>query len=162
MNEIELFKEKYKNLMERKGLKVKYFGSTRESWRWTKGRSDLDIFVYGDNIPPEVKAYGVLLIRDLNYELGLNLDDVPFQHWTPVYIDWSMRLLLKRLSEEEIIRSFTENVRKAVKEVSRFWWPFTYRQWWGLVDFAYRHRLSPLPLPPPYPPIPPLLFLKLL
>jgi predicted nucleotidyltransferase len=106
MNEIELFKEKCKNLMERKGLKVEYFGSTRESWRWTKGRSDLDIFVYGDNIPPEVKAYGVLLIRDLNYELGLNLDDVPFQHWTPVYIDWSMRLLLKRLSEERDHQEF--------------------------------------------------------
>jgi len=106
MNEIELFKGKYKNLMERKGLKVEYFGSTRESWRWTKGRSDLDIFVYGDNIPPEVKADGVLLIRDLNYELGLNLDDVPFQHWTPVYIDSPMRLSLKELSEEEITQEF--------------------------------------------------------
>ena len=58
MREIELFKKKYKDIMEEKGLKVEYFGSTKDCRRWRKGESDLDIFVYGDNIPLEVKAEG--------------------------------------------------------------------------------------------------------
>ena len=69
--------------MEKKGLKVEYFGSTENCRRWRKGKSDLDIFVYGDNIPLEVKVEGVLLVRDLNYELnlekGLQLIDLSFQ-----------------------------------------------------------------------------------
>jgi len=157
-----LFKRKYKDIMEKKGLKVEYFGSTEDSRRWEKGKSDLDIFVYGDNIPLEVKAEGVLLVRELNYELDLGLEDVPIQHWTPIYIDSPVRLVLKAISEEGIIRYFTETLRSVMKGLSSTWWPITYSEWWDTVEFAYKHRSSPLPMPPPYPPIPPAIFLKLL
>ncbi|RLF82185.1 hypothetical protein DRN48_09345 [Thermococci archaeon] len=162
MREIEVFKMKYKNVMERKGLRVEYFGSTKDSAKWKKGKSDLDIFVYGDNIPLEVKVEGVLLVRDLNYELELELQNVPFQHWTPIYIDSQGRLMLKEISEEEIIRRFTESVRSVIKELSKVWWPITYQKWWDCVERAYENRLRPLPLPPPCPPIPPIVFLKIL
>ena len=37
MSEIELFKRKYEDAMDEKGLKVEYFGSTRDNVRWKKG-----------------------------------------------------------------------------------------------------------------------------
>lgn len=48
MNEIELFKKRCKEIIEGKGLKVEYFGSTKDSVEWKKGKSDLDIFVFGN------------------------------------------------------------------------------------------------------------------
>jgi len=45
MREIELFKKKYKDVMEREVFKVEYFGSTEDCRRWSKGDSDLDISV---------------------------------------------------------------------------------------------------------------------
>jgi len=143
MREIELFKKKYKDIMEEKGLKVEYFGSTKDCRRWRKGESDLDIFVYRNNIPLEVKVEGVLLVRELNYELNLELENVPFQHWTPIYIDSPGRLILKVISEEGIIRYFTESLRDVMKG-SSIQWPITYSEWWDIVEFAYRHRSNPL------------------
>jgi len=163
VREIELFKKMFKDIVEKRGYRVEWFGSTKDSSRWKKGRSDLDIFVYSRiGIPSEVKAELVLLVRDLNYELGLELENVPFMHWTPIFIDSPTRFILKTLSREGIVRYFTESLRRVVKSFSNIWWPITYRDWWDIVEYAYRNRLSPLPMPPPYPPTPPSIFLKLL
>ncbi len=127
MKGIERFKEEYTRAMQKKGLRVEYFGSTKDSKRWRKGESDLDIFVYGDNIPSNVKVEEVLLIKNLNYQFDLGLENVPFQHWTPIYIDSPGRRTLKALSEEGIIEDFTKNLRKVVKDMIRTGsWPITY------------------------------------
>ena len=74
---------------------VEYFGTTNGPYweagkikKWEAGKSDLDIKVYGSFIIPlVVKVEGILFIERLNYDLGLQLDDVPLEHWTPFYMD---------------------------------------------------------------------------
>ena len=56
---------------------VAYFGPTLREVDWKPGKSDLDVIVYGLGIPGEVKRYGILLIRNLNFELGMRLENVP-------------------------------------------------------------------------------------
>ena len=160
---VEIFKDKYMKIMaEKRGVnRVEYFGSTQESQRWKKGESDLDIYILGDNISVDVKVQGVLLIRNLNYELSLDLDNVPFQHWTPIYIDSTHRRYLKELTEDQLIKQHIRELRSFAKNfTTKGLWPITYSEWWNLVEFA--NKYTPLPLPPLYPPIPSNLFLKLL
>ena len=43
----------------------------------------MDIKVYGDDIPAKVKIDGILLIKRLNYELGLKLEGVHYNIGLP-------------------------------------------------------------------------------
>lgn len=149
---IKKFRETYqKEMLRRRGIsQVVYLGTTegpkREAGKlkeWEAGKSDLDIKVYGQGIiPGATKIEGVLLIEKLNYELDLRLENVPLQHWTPLYIDASPcppplppipRWCLDRLSKEEIGRKFTEGLRKHVKSfVKERGWPLKHEHWWML------------------------------
>jgi len=146
-NDIEGFKDMYrKEMLRRRGIcKVEYFGSTKDSWRWEAGKSDLDIKVYGDDISGEVKIEGVLLVEELNYKFNLYVEDLPLQHWTPIYIDNSpappplpplSRRQLDRLLEDELVRSFTEALRELAKMTAvKVGWPLTYKDWWNIAKF---------------------------
>jgi hypothetical protein len=146
------FREMYKTqMLTREGVsQVLYLGTTEgPRWErevlkeWESGRSDLDIKVYGDGIiPGRVKIEGVLLIERLNYELDLRLEDVPLQHWTPIYVDYSPcppplppvpRRYIDHLSEEEVGRKFTEGLRTHFKGfITERGWPLKHKHWWML------------------------------
>ncbi len=159
---IESFKKKYEREISKLGLRVEYLGSTKETHRWKRGKSDLDIIVYGNNISLDIKVYGILLIRDLNYEEDLGLEDVPFYHWTPIYVDSPYKYKLREIAEEGLIRQFTESIRAVTKRTTKEWWPFKYRDWWNCVEFAYNHRDGIAFLPRPCIPVPAQVLLRLL
>ncbi len=149
---INKFREIYKNeILTLPGVsEVLYLGTTKgpkwekgELREWVSGRSDLDIMVYGDGIiSGGVKIEGVLLIEKLNYELNLKLEDVPLQHWTPIYIDDSPcppplppfpRRCIDHLSEKEMGKKFTEGLRTHFKGfVRENGWPVKHKHWWML------------------------------
>ncbi|MBA7668346.1 hypothetical protein ES703_76456 [subsurface metagenome] len=74
---------------------VEFWGSIVEG-KFIPGKSDLDIFVHGENIPMETKKRAKTLIRELNDKYDLGLERVPCQHPTPFFIDsWFARLLYR-------------------------------------------------------------------
>ena len=149
---INRFREIYKNeMLTAEGIsQVVYLGTTEgPKWvqgqlrEWESGSSDLDIKVYGHGvIPGRVKVEGVLLIEKLNYELNLKLEEVPLQHWTPIYIDDSPcplplppvpRRYIDHLSKEDIGRKFTEGLRRHFKDfIEERGWPLKHKHWWML------------------------------
>jgi hypothetical protein len=160
---IAKFREIYRAemLREQSISAVKYFGTTEgpywEAGRlktWEAGKSDLDIKVYGHFIiPVRVKIEGVLFIERLNYELGLLLEDVPLEHWTPIYIDYSPcppplppvpRRVIDRWSQDEVGRWFSELIRSHNKEIiERFGPLMTYKHLWSLVR---AEQARPIPI----------------
>jgi len=149
---ISRFRETYsREMLMKEGVsKVVYLGTTDgPKWEhevlkeWESGKSDLDIKVYSNGIiPGRVKIDGVLLIERLNYELDLGLEDVPLQHWTPIYIDYSPcppplppapRKYVDQLSEEEVGKRFTEGLRTQFKSfIKERGWPLKHKHWWML------------------------------
>ncbi|MBI2862390.1 MAG: hypothetical protein HYX89_06200 [Chloroflexi bacterium] len=147
------FREAYRDEMLRKeGIsEVVYFGPTKGPYweggklkKWEGGRSDLDIEVYGHSIiAVKVKVEGALLIEKLNYELGLRLEDVPLEHWTPFYMDNSPgpapfppvpRRLIDQLAKEEMGKRFSEFIRSHNKEIVKRFGPLlTHKDLWRLV-----------------------------
>jgi predicted nucleotidyltransferase len=122
-----LFEEK---MLSQPGVeKISYLGSTEREFDWVPGESDLDILVYGSAIPGDVKRYGILLIRDLNFELNLRLEDVPLEHPTPAYIDSPARTMLTLFAPA--LRGFTEPIRQLFKKYPP---PLTHREFWELVE----------------------------
>jgi len=96
-------------------FKVFYFGSTGLDIKYTPGKSDLNIIVFGNNIPGWVKKIGVLLIRDFNNKLRLGLDDTPIFHHTPIYVDspsrmGAMLVLCKTINLWSILDSWLNNM----------------------------------------------------
>jgi hypothetical protein len=108
---------------------VRYLGSTEREFDWVPGESDLDMLVYGSAIPGEVERYGVLLIRDLNFELNLKLEDVPLKHPTPAYIDSPARTMLTLFAPS--LRGFTKPIRQLFKKYPPL---LTHRQFWEVVE----------------------------
>ncbi len=146
---IEAFKLEYREkMLKMKGIhEVHYFGSTEETDKWVSGKSDLDILVYGNNIPSRTKIYGVLLIEKLNNKLNLKLDDVTAGHPTPIYLDSPQRLLTFKLIQQT--RFITNTARIAAKSLlSREKLFFNYRTLWNAVKIASFLEHLPFPLTP--------------
>jgi predicted nucleotidyltransferase len=78
------------------------------------GRSDLDIFVFGNRLPHDTKRRARALIIELNVKYKLGLEEAPCQHPTPFFIDSSLsrevyRLLVGR-HEFKPLRSLAKRV----------------------------------------------------
>jgi len=118
-------------------FKVFYFGSTGLDIKYTPGKSDLNIIVFGNNIPGWVKKIGVLLIRDFNNKLRLGLDDTPIFHHTPVYVDspsrmGAMLVLFKTSKFMEYIRLMAKQYGFKAKYPNGF--IPTYSLYWRIVE----------------------------
>ncbi len=145
---IEAFKEIYSDeIGSKEGVKeIKFSGSTEDSCRWISGKSDLDIFIYGWNIPSKVKVQGILLIEKLNYELNLKLEKVIAGHPTTIYIDSPQRYIAVSLIFN--LKPITDPARAIAKGIwNRNFYPFNYRFIWDLTKKINELDKKNLPLP---------------
>ncbi len=145
---IEAFKKRYKKFMvNRQGVTdVEFFGSTKESFRWISGKSDLDIIVYGWNISSKTKIEGILFIEKLNYLLHLKLENVLVGHPTPIYIDSPQRYFL--ISFIGFSRFITDPARFLIKRnFNEKIYPFTYRSLWNYIKKLNNNESFFIPFP---------------
>ena len=132
---IDAFKEEFVSEMMRDPhvTDVRFFGSAHETWRWRQGHSNVDIIVEGDHIPRDVKLGGVKLVEKLNYKYRLGLENTPFYHPTPFYIDSlvadPMSDILPRL---KFITMPMRAVMKAIGKAGK--WPVTHEDVWNHID----------------------------
>jgi len=92
---INAFKREYVDIVENfPGVhRVEFFGSVNTN-RWVRGRSDIDIKIYGNNISGDDKRAIELVLRDLNSKYGLGLENVRCAHPTPFFLDSPSRIEL--------------------------------------------------------------------
>jgi len=85
MNEFKEKVEKYSSVDN-----VEFFGSIKTS-DWKVGKSDIDIKVFGNNIPGKTKRKIRQLLRVLNKKYNLKLGKARCCHPTPFFLDSPQR-----------------------------------------------------------------------
>lgn len=65
---------------------VEFFGSITEPERFRHGSSDIDVAIYGE-VPRDAKHDLRLLVRNLNAKYDLGLEEAPFLHPTPFFVE---------------------------------------------------------------------------
>lgn len=71
---------------------IEFFGSVVVSpGKWRKGKSDIDIFLFGDNISAKTKRRYYKLFWELNEKYKLELENVPAIHPLIFFIDSPIR-----------------------------------------------------------------------
>lgn len=136
MIELQYFRKDFKAFCESNEeiQRVEFFGSvvTRPN-EWIKGKSDIDIFVFGDNISAETKRLAHKLFWELNDKYKLELEKAACIHPLIFFIDspargifYSMlknnpfdspkfRKLLKKLAPPaEFFRNLSVNIPNAL------------------------------------------------
>ena len=76
------------------------FASPVKRSDFVPGESSIDLFVFGDKIPPESKRELITLLTVLNAKYKLGLERAPGQHPAPFFIDSRLSRLLYRLFKE--------------------------------------------------------------
>jgi len=128
-NELDKFMREFKERVENlpNVEKVEFFGSITTP-AWIRGKSDVDVIVYGDNIPAKVKREIILILRELNEKYDLKLEKVRCCHPTPFFLDSPLRRQLFR----EMVSG-----HKALIELGREWCKEsapTYGEIWAMED----------------------------
>ena len=140
---IEQFIKEFKEKVEKMPHvdKVELFGSILTS-KWELGKSDVDVIVYGNNIPAKTKREIVLIIRDLNKKFRLQLEMVRCCHPTPFFLDSPQRIQMfqKMKSGHSHI---VELGRQFLKQNAP-----TYNETWAMEDslIIIEKLLPPLPI----------------
>ena len=119
---------------------VEFFGSF-ETDKWRHGESDIDIIIYGQNVPGDAKYKISKLLRDLNYEYDLRLDNVHCAHPTPFFLDSPQRIKLF----ERTMRGHSRLMELGREYMKRN--ALTYKQIWAIEDSAKAlEKFLPVPL----------------
>jgi predicted nucleotidyltransferase len=143
---VELFMKEFKREVEniQQVEKVEFFGSVLTA-KWNIGKSDVDVKVYGNNIPANVKREIGLVFRDLNKKYGLQLENVRCCHPTPFFLDSPQRVQMF----QEMMKGHSHII-----EIGRPWLKQnapTYKEIWAMEDslITVENFLPPIPIPIP-------------
>ncbi|OPY38188.1 MAG: hypothetical protein A4E35_00610 [Methanoregula sp. PtaU1.Bin051] len=143
---VELFMRDFKREVENLPHieRVDFFGSILSS-NWKIGKSDVDVIVCGNDIPPTRKREIVLIFRDLNRKYGLQLETVRCCHPTPFFLDSPQRIQMF----QEMIKGHSH-----ILEFGRRWLKQnapTYKEIWAMEDSLKitENFLPPIPIPIP-------------
>ena len=122
--------------------RVEFFGSITTP-NWKLGESDVDVIVYGNNIPGATKREIVLILRELNQKYGLQLENVRCCHPTPFFLDSAMRKqqFKEMMRGHSVVIELGRTFCKQYGPTCGFIWAIED----GLKEFE--NRLPPLPPP---------------
>jgi len=84
------FRTEFENWCKQNGeiLRIEFFGSAIDRPNeWVRGKSDIDVFVFGNAISGETKRLTYKLFWELNQKYDLRLEDVAVLHPLIFFID---------------------------------------------------------------------------